>query len=59
MVMLWGSEGISIPRRDVGTGRPALGGGTLEGPRADESLWGRSENTAMAAGAGELSTTYS
>lgn len=28
-------------------------------PRADESLWGRSENTVMATGAGELSTTRS
>lgn len=31
-VMLWGSGEISIPRRDVGTGRPALGRGASEGP---------------------------
>ena len=31
-VMLWGSGEISVPRRDVGTGRPALGRGASEGP---------------------------
>lgn len=51
---LWCSkdqENSPSPRRDIGTGRPALRRGV--GPRADESLWGRSENTAMAAGAKE------
>lgn len=33
-MMLWGSGGLYMPRRDVGRGRPAPGRGASEGPAA-------------------------